>query len=65
LKPENLVIEKRLSHTSLPEKEEEAQSMNMFDTVIKIIDFGSAVGEQEYHQPMVTTVNYRAPEVIL
>lgn len=32
---------------------------------IKIIDFGSAIFDEEYHPHVITTRDYRAPEVIL
>jgi dual-specificity kinase len=32
---------------------------------IKVIDFGSATFEEQYHSDLVTTRHYRAPEVIL
>jgi len=32
---------------------------------IKIIDFGSAIFEEDYHPHVITTRDYRAPEVIL
>lgn len=32
---------------------------------IKVIDFGSATFEDQYHSKIVSTRHYRAPEVIL
>lgn len=32
---------------------------------IKLIDFGSAIYEDEYHSSIINTRQYRAPEVIL
>jgi dual-specificity kinase len=34
-------------------------------TEIRLIDFGSATFEQEYHSTVVSTRHYRAPEIIL
>ena len=32
---------------------------------IRLIDFGSATFEEEYHSTVVSTRHYRAPEIIL
>lgn len=32
---------------------------------VKIIDFGSATFEEDYHSSLINTRQYRAPEVIL
>lgn len=34
-------------------------------TDIRLIDFGSAIFEEEYHSTVVSTRHYRAPEIIL
>lgn len=34
-------------------------------SAIKVIDFGSATFEEQYHSNIVSTRHYRAPEVIL
>ena len=34
-------------------------------TEIRLIDFGSATFEEEYHSSVVSTRHYRAPEIIL
>lgn len=34
-------------------------------TEIRLIDFGSATFEEEYHSTVVSTRHYRAPEIIL
>lgn len=34
-------------------------------TDIRLIDFGSATFEDEYHSTVVSTRHYRAPEIIL
>lgn len=35
------------------------------DTEIRLIDFGSATFQDEYHSSVVSTRHYRAPEIIL
>lgn len=35
------------------------------NTDIRLIDFGSATFENEYHSSVVSTRHYRAPEIIL
>ena len=35
------------------------------NTDIRLIDFGSATFESEYHSSVVSTRHYRAPEIIL
>jgi dual-specificity kinase len=35
------------------------------DTEIRLIDFGSATFDDEYHSNLVSTRHYRAPEIIL
>lgn len=37
----------------------------LLDTEIRLIDFGSATFEDEYHSAVVSTRHYRAPEIIL
>ncbi len=37
----------------------------LFDTEIRLIDFGSATFQDEYHSSVVSTRHYRAPEIIL
>ena len=37
----------------------------LLDTEIRLIDFGSATFEEEYHSTVVSTRHYRAPEIIL
>ena len=41
-----------------------AQTRVLKNTQIRLIDFGSAVFEKEYHSAVVSTRHYRAPEVI-
>jgi len=37
----------------------------LLDTDIRLIDFGSATFDDEYHSSVVSTRHYRAPEIIL
>ena len=37
----------------------------LVSTEIRLIDFGSATFEEEYHSSVVSTRHYRAPEIIL
>lgn len=37
----------------------------LHNTDIRLIDFGSATFEDEYHSSVVSTRHYRAPEIIL
>ena len=37
----------------------------LHSTDIRLIDFGSATFEDEYHSSVVSTRHYRAPEIIL
>jgi dual-specificity kinase len=37
----------------------------LLDTDIRLIDFGSATFDEEYHSSVVSTRHYRAPEIIL
>jgi dual-specificity kinase len=37
----------------------------LLDTRIKLIDFGSAIFDCDYHSSVVSTRHYRAPEIIL
>ena len=37
----------------------------LLDTEIRLIDFGSATFDDEYHSSVVSTRHYRAPEIIL
>ena len=37
----------------------------LLDTEIRLIDFGSATFQEEYHSTVVSTRHYRAPEIIL
>ncbi|KAL1923460.1 uncharacterized protein VTP21DRAFT_8440 [Calcarisporiella thermophila] len=65
LKPENILLVngeyKMVSSRRHPSKMQRV----LLDTEIRLIDFGSATFESEYHSSVVSTRHYRAPEVIL
>ncbi|KZO96674.1 kinase-like protein [Calocera viscosa TUFC12733] len=69
LKPENILL---VNHTSrqicVAEQTRRAPAQYrkvLLDTKIRLIDFGSATFESEYHSSVVSTRHYRAPEIIL
>ncbi|KAM4057136.1 kinase [Hirsutella rhossiliensis] len=53
LKPENILFRQA------------TQRRVLLDTEIRLIDFGSATFQDEYHSSVVSTRHYRAPEIIL
>lgn len=48
-----------------PKKTEPKTRNVLRDTCIHLIDFGSAIFDDEYHSSVVSTRHYRAPEIIL
>ncbi|CAO3598453.1 unnamed protein product [Absidia cylindrospora] len=62
LKPENILLVNHVSHSGPSGNK---QSLILQDTDIRLIDFGSATFEQDYHSTVVSTRHYRAPEIIL
>mmetsp|Transcript_174 Transcript_174/g.610 ORF Transcript_174/g.610 Transcript_174/m.610 type:complete len:762 (-) Transcript_174:124-2409(-) len=71
LKPENVLLmqgefdEIPLPPTATPKKSGTTTMRVPKCTDIKIIDFGSATYERDYHTAIISTRHYRAPEVIL
>lgn len=70
LKPENILLVKndfRTVHVTVPGKRNAPPKAKKIleSTEIRLIDFGSATFEQEYHSSVVSTRHYRAPEIIL
>ncbi|ORZ15259.1 kinase-like domain-containing protein [Absidia repens] len=62
LKPENiLLVDTEAQGKSLAK----SAPVVLKSTEIRLIDFGSATFEQEYHSAVVSTRHYRAPEIIL
>ncbi|XP_058059404.1 serine/threonine-protein kinase Doa-like [Anopheles bellator] len=66
LKPENILFLDS-EYTTVPSnamrKNREVRHVNCTD--IRLIDFGNAIFDHEYHSTIVSTRHYRAPEVIL
>lgn len=70
LKPENILLvhnEYRQIPTPVPPKRGSQPRMKhiLESTDIRLIDFGSATFQDEYHSNVVSTRHYRAPEIIL
>lgn len=65
LKPENILLVKNDSWLKGPRQRGARSKSILRDTDIRLIDFGSATFENEYHSSVVSTRHYRAPEIIL
>ncbi|KAG2017868.1 CMGC/MAPK protein kinase [Coprinopsis cinerea AmutBmut pab1-1] len=70
LKPENILLvhnDYRTINVPIPGKRNGATKPKKIlnSTEIRLIDFGSATFESEYHSTVVCTRHYRAPEIIL
>ncbi|KAI1878327.1 hypothetical protein JX265_002697 [Neoarthrinium moseri] len=75
LKPENILLcdnayqtftyNRRIPSSSAATARQSNQRKVLLDTDIRLIDFGSATFEDEYHSSVVSTRHYRAPEIIL
>ncbi|KAF9466567.1 kinase-like domain-containing protein [Collybia nuda] len=70
LKPENILLvlnDYRTVSVPVPGKRNAPPKLKRIlgSTDIRLIDFGSATFEQEYHSTVVCTRHYRAPEIIL
>ncbi|KAK4123301.1 kinase-like protein [Parathielavia appendiculata] len=76
LKPENILLchneyqtftynRKIPSATTTNNHRQASQRKVLLDTEIRLIDFGSATFQDEYHSSVVSTRHYRAPEIIL
>ncbi|KAL0087755.1 kinase-like domain-containing protein [Phycomyces blakesleeanus] len=67
LKPENILLVNNSSSLTLcnGHRDPNTKSRILQDTSIRLIDFGSATFEQDYHSSVVSTRHYRAPEIIL
>ncbi|KAI8335057.1 kinase-like domain-containing protein [Chlamydoabsidia padenii] len=62
LKPENIL----LVNPAAPQEKLSDTSLRILPTTeIRLIDFGSATFEKEFHSLVVSTRHYRAPEIIL
>ncbi|KAI9020178.1 kinase-like domain-containing protein [Phycomyces nitens] len=67
LKPENILLVNNSSSLAMSNgnRDSNIKSRILQDTSIRLIDFGSATFEQDYHSSVVSTRHYRAPEIIL
>lgn len=75
LKPENILLvnnsyqtftySKNIPSSSTVTHRSATQRRVLLDTEIRLIDFGSATFDDEYHSTVVSTRHYRAPEIIL
>ncbi|KAF8309916.1 kinase-like protein [Clavulina sp. PMI_390] len=72
LKPENiLLVHNDYRITTVPgslsgsRRNPPSTKMVLLNTEVRLIDFGSATFENEYHSSVVSTRHYRAPEIIL
>lgn len=75
LKPENILLchnayqtftyNRKIPSSSTNISRQAGQRRVLLDTEIRLIDFGSATFEDEYHSSVVSTRHYRAPEIIL
>ena len=75
LKPENVLLvsaqyqtftyNRQIPSSSQTVTRRAPQRRVLLDTEIRLIDFGSATFDDEYHSSVVSTRHYRAPEIIL
>lgn len=75
LKPENILLcaseyqtftyNRRIPSSTNATPRQATQRKVLLDTEIRLIDFGSATFDDEYHSSVVSTRHYRAPEIIL
>ncbi|KAI9766892.1 MAG: dual specificity protein kinase kns1 [Geoglossum simile] len=75
LKPENILLvnnryqtftyNRTIPSSSATVSRQARQRRVLLDTEIRLIDFGSATFDDEYHSSVVSTRHYRAPEIIL
>lgn len=75
LKPENILLccndyqtftyNRKIPSSSNQATRQAVQRKVLLDTEIRLIDFGSATFQDEYHSSVVSTRHYRAPEIIL
>lgn len=75
LKPENILLadnnyqtftyNRKIPSSSTTVSRNANQRRVLLDTEIRLIDFGSATFQDEYHSSVVSTRHYRAPEIIL
>jgi dual-specificity kinase len=75
LKPENILLcdagyqtftyNRRIPSSQVASVRQASQRRVLLNPDIRLIDFGSATFQDEYHSSVVSTRHYRAPEIIL
>ncbi|KAI9301821.1 kinase-like domain-containing protein [Cunninghamella echinulata] len=65
LKPENILLVDNTADSHHDGKSSDKPIFTLKNTEIRLIDFGSATFEKDYHSLVVSTRHYRAPEIIL
>jgi dual-specificity kinase len=65
LKPENILLVSNASFEVKCNQRGQRTKKILENTEIRLIDFGSATFNDEYHSNLVSTRHYRAPEIIL
>ena len=75
LKPENILLvsnqyqtftyNRQIPSSSRSQQRSAKYRKVLLDPEIRLIDFGSATFDDEYHSSVVSTRHYRAPEIIL
>mmetsp|Transcript_10820 Transcript_10820/g.32467 ORF Transcript_10820/g.32467 Transcript_10820/m.32467 type:complete len:449 (-) Transcript_10820:2900-4246(-) len=65
LKPENILLQSPAYQKKTPPPGSRLGRRIPSSDQVKVIDFGSATFEDQYHSTIVSTRHYRAPEVIL
>ncbi|KAI8819736.1 kinase-like domain-containing protein [Fimicolochytrium jonesii] len=65
LKPENLMLENNATKIVPGPRRNSKPRRELVTTRLRLIDFGSAIFEDDYHSSVVSTRHYRAPEIIL
>ncbi|KAJ9092796.1 hypothetical protein QFC21_006672 [Naganishia friedmannii] len=65
LKPENILLVSNAYYQTGERRANSKSKHILRDTEIRLIDFGSATFDNEFHSSVVSTRHYRAPEIIL
>jgi dual-specificity kinase len=65
LKPENILLVSNESYEVKCNQRGQRTKKVLYNTEVRLIDFGSATFNDEYHSNLVCTRHYRAPEIIL
>lgn len=66
LKPENiLLVNNDFNIVPVSKRANSRKKRVLKESEIRLIDFGSATFNDEYHSQIVSTRHYRAPEIIL